>query len=185
VPVQVALACGSVYHLRRDTEDAAGVNFLWIIKPDEDYKVRPHIALEQGTPVLGDRPLDVLRPMPRRFHGHADVSWAFRSYEVYCGRIHHAAGVDIAGRPPSEPARTSIERPTGARSAQHAAGDLDNRHVEIVCAASAHVNTLPTVDTANRPWPTGVAPRRISSVGRRVARPLPERWPAVLPRGVV
>jgi hypothetical protein len=58
--VQVALARGSVYH----NEDAAGVNFLWIIKPDEDYKVRPHIALEQGSPVLGDRPLDVLRPMP-------------------------------------------------------------------------------------------------------------------------
>src|SRR5262249_27795173 len=27
-----------------------------------------------------------------------------------------------------------------ARSAQHAAGNLDNRHVGIVCAASAHVN---------------------------------------------
>jgi hypothetical protein len=27
-----------------------------------------------------------------------------------------------------------------ARSAQHAAGDFDNRHVEILCAASAHVN---------------------------------------------
>jgi hypothetical protein len=28
----------------------------------------------------------------------------------------------------------------GARSAQHAAGNLDNRHVEILCAAPAHVN---------------------------------------------
>jgi hypothetical protein len=32
-----------------------------------------------------------------------------------------------------------IRRET-ARSAQHAAGNLDNRHVEIVCAASARVN---------------------------------------------
>ena len=31
MPVQVALARGSVYH----NEDAAGVNFLWIIKPDQ------------------------------------------------------------------------------------------------------------------------------------------------------
>ena len=35
------------------------------------------------------------------------------------------------------------------------------------------------VDTANRPWPTSVAPRGgISSTGQRVARSLPERWPA-------
>jgi|SRR6266404_4324339 hypothetical protein len=40
------------------------------------------------------------------------------------------------------------------------------------------------VDTANRPWPTGVAPRGGEfPVGQRVARSLPERWPAVLPRG--
>src|SRR5262249_46477834 len=35
-----------------------------------------------------------------------------------------------------EPARFSSERPTGARPA----GNLDNRHVEILCAASARVN---------------------------------------------
>src|SRR5260370_9252675 len=40
------------------------------------------------------------------------------------------------------------------------------------------------VDTANRPWPTGVAPRGGGfPVGQRLARSLPERWPAVLPRG--
>src|SRR5262249_6824317 len=70
-----------------------------------------------------------------------------------------------------------------ARSAQHAAGNLDNRHVEIVCAASAHVNVsvlYQFVDNATQPWPTSVAPRRFSpSVGQRVARSLPERWPAV------
>src|SRR5262249_17378552 len=43
--------------------------------------------------------------------------------------------------------------------------NLDNRHAEIVCAASAHVNVsvlYQFIDTAKRPWPTGVAPRRIS-----------------------
>src|SRR2546427_3044233 len=48
-----------------------------------------------------------------------------------------------------------------ARCAQHAAGNLDNRHVEIVCAASAHVNVsvlYQFVDTASSPWPTSVAP---------------------------
>jgi len=62
-----------------------------------------------------------------------------------------------------EPAISSSERPTGARSAQHAASNLDNRHVEIVCAALAQVNVsvfYQFVDTANRPWPTSVAPRR-------------------------
>jgi hypothetical protein len=42
-------------------------------------------------------------------------------------------------------------------SAQHTAGDFDNRHVEIVCAASARVNVsvlYQFVDTANRTWPT-------------------------------
>ena len=44
-----------------------------------------------------------------------------------------------------------------ARSAQHAAGNLDNRHVEILRAALARVNVsvlYQFVDTANRPWPT-------------------------------
>src|SRR5215472_15271747 len=49
-----------------------------------------------------------------------------------------------------------------ARCAQHAAGNFDNRHVEIVCAASAHVNVsvlYQFVDTGDRPWPTtSVAP---------------------------
>jgi hypothetical protein len=37
---------------------------------------------------------------------------------------------------------------------------------------------LPSVDTANRPWPTSVAPRRNLPIGQRVARSFPERWPA-------
>jgi hypothetical protein len=62
-----------------------------------------------------------------------------------------------------EPARSSSERPTGARRAQHAAGDFNNRHVEIVCAASAHVNVsvlYQFVDPANWPWPIRVALRQ-------------------------
>src|SRR5262249_23208684 len=82
--------------------------------------------------------------------------------------------------------RSSSERPTSARPAQHAAGNFDNHQVEIVCAASAQVNgsvLYQCVDTANRSWPTGVAPGGGEfSVGQRVARSLPERWPAVLPR---
>jgi len=73
------------------------------------------------------------------------------------------------------------------RAAQHAAGNLDNRHVAIVCAASTRVNVsafLPTVDSANCPWPTW---RRsaagLFAVGQRVARSFPERWPADLLRG--
>jgi len=44
-------------------------------------------------------------------------------------------------------------------SASSAAGNLDNRHVEIVCAASAHVNVsvlYQFVDSANWSWPTDV-----------------------------
>ena len=74
------------------------------------------------------------------------------------------------------------------RAAQHAAGNLDNRHVAIVCAASTRVNVsafLPTVDSANCPWPTW---RRsaagLFAVGQRVARSFPERWPADLPRDI-
>ena len=75
-----------------------------------------------------------------------------------------------------------------APSAQHAAGNLDNRHVEIVRAASARVNVsvlYQSVDAASPPGPTGVAPAgRFFPVGQRVARSFPERWPADLPRGV-
>jgi hypothetical protein len=52
----------------------------------------------------------------------------------------------------------------GARCAQHAAGNFDNRHVEIVCPASAHVNVsvlYQFVDSAKPRWPTSVAPRRL------------------------
>src|SRR5262249_41057672 len=41
--------------------------------------------------------------------------------------------------------------------AQHAAGNLGNRHVEIVCAPSARVDVsvlYQFVDTGHRPWPT-------------------------------
>src|SRR5262249_12241913 len=59
-----------------------------------------------------------------------------------------------------EPARSLSEKPTGVRAAQQAASNLDNRYVEIVCAASARVNVsvfYQFVDTTNRPWPTSVA----------------------------
>src|SRR5262249_27167075 len=49
---------------------------------------------------------------------------------------------------------------------------------------TTHVNLsvfYQLVDTANRPWPTNVAPRQGIPVGRRAARSFPERWPAVLP----
>src|SRR6516165_11411235 len=85
-----------------------------------------------------------------------------------------------------QPARSARSTTPQAR-AQHAAGNFDNRHVEIVCAASAHVNVsvlYQFVDTANQPWPTSVAVAAGSfPVEQRVARSLPERWPAVLPRG--
>jgi len=45
---------------------------------------------------------------------------------------------------------------------------LDNRHVEIVCGASAHVNVsvlYQFVDTANRAWPTSIALRLVSRSG--------------------
>src|SRR5947208_1542136 len=53
---------------------------------------------------------------------------------------------------------------------------------------SAHVNVTvlyQLVDSANWPWPTNAARHRggLFSVGQRVARSLPERWPAYLPRG--
>ena len=58
-----------------------------------------------------------------------------------------------------------------APSAQHAAGNLDNRHVEIVRAASARVNVsvlYQSVDAASPPGPTGVAPAgRFFPVGQR------------------
>src|SRR6516164_4946655 len=81
-----------------------------------------------------------------------------------------------------------LARSTTPRArAQHAAGNLDNRHVEIVCAASAHVNVsvlYQFVDTANRPSPTSVAPWQGIPVEQRVARSFPERWPADLPRDI-
>jgi hypothetical protein len=43
------------------------------------------------------------------------------------------------------------------------AGNSNQRYGEVVCAASARVNVsvlYQFVDTANRPWPTSVAPRR-------------------------
>src|SRR5262249_36429247 len=45
------------------------------------------------------------------------------------------------------------------RTCRPHSGNLDNRHVEIVCAASARVNVsvlYQFVDSANWPWPTGV-----------------------------
>src|SRR5262245_21172180 len=65
--------------------------------------------------------------------------------------------------------RSALGEAAGSRGAQHAAGNLDNRHVEIVCAASARVNVsvlYQFIDTANWPWPTGVAPRQEPLSGR-------------------
>src|SRR5262249_57779976 len=58
------------------------------------------------------------------------------------------------------------------------AGNLDNRHVEIVCAALARVNVsvlYQFIDTANRSWPTGVL--AASTLGRIA-------WGSVAPRKV-
>src|SRR6516165_10525140 len=72
-------------------------------------------------------------------------------------------------------------------SASSAAGNLDNRRVEIVCAASAHVNVSVFYQPLTPPTGLGLlalAPRRVSfPIGQRVARSLPERWPAVAAGG--
>jgi len=56
-----------------------------------------------------------------------------------------------------------------------------------LCAALARVNVSVFCQPLTSPSGLGLlasAPRRFSlSVGQRVARSLPERWPAVLPRG--
>src|SRR5215831_3733038 len=71
-----------------------------------------------------------------------------------CGNAHAVNWQPCWPRDSREPARSSSERPTDARpGAQHAAGNLDNRHVEIVCAASALVNVSVTIrafDAATR-----------------------------------
>ena len=70
--------------------------------------------------------------------------------------------------------------------AQHAAGNLDNRHVEIVCAASPRVNVSVFYQPLTPPTGLGLLLALLRgglfSVGQRAARSLPERWPAVLPR---
>jgi hypothetical protein len=92
-------------------------------------------------------------------------------------------GRDSPWRTWCEMPRAALGVAAGARCAQHTA---DNCHVEIVCAASARVNVsvfYQFVDTAKWPWPSSVVPRRGFPVGQRVARSLPERWPAVRSRG--
>src|SRR6516225_3459138 len=50
-------------------------------------------------------------------------------------------------------------------------------------AAPVNVSVLyQFVDTANRPWPTNVAPAAGLLLGRQRAARSPERWPAVPPR---
>jgi len=69
-------------------------------------------------------------------------------------------------------------------SASSAAGNLDNRHVEIVCAASAHVNVsvlYQFVDTGHRPWPTGIVPRGGLFPGRAARGPVAPRKMACRP----
>ena len=103
----------------------------------------------------------------------------------------HVAGI----KPPRQKSVESISLSarasypdTYARSAQHAAGNLDNLMLRLFArrqraSMSAYFTN---VDTANRPWPTSVDLAAGSfPVGQRVARSLPERWPAVLLRGIV
>jgi hypothetical protein len=79
-----------------------------------------------------------------------------------------------------EPARSSSEsRRVCARRAT-SAGNLDNRHVEIVCAASAPVNVsvlYQFVDTANRP----ASPRGGAFPGRAARGPVAPRKMACRP----
>src|SRR5262245_66285573 len=72
-----------------------------------------------------------------------------------------------------------------ARCAQHAAGNLDNRHAEIVCAALAHVNVsvlYQFIDTASPPWPTSIALRQHISFGRAARGSVAPRKMACRPR---
>src|SRR5262245_4474050 len=53
-------------------------------------------------------------------------------------------------------------------------------------AAGKNINRMtitPLIDTANLPWPTSITARQAFPVGRRVARLLPERWPAIFAVG--
>src|SRR5215831_2729827 len=92
---------------------------------------------------------------------------------------------EIAARPAS----SCCDRPARLRAARNMPPVISTIVMFVVCVASAHVNVsvlYQFVDTARRPWPTCITPRwGLSSVGQRVARPLPERWPADLPRKVV
>src|SRR5262249_28776779 len=84
--------------------------------------------------------------------------------------------------------RTRLELGVAAGACgQHAAGNLDNRHVEILCAASAHVNVSVLYQPLTPPTGLGLlaSPRgRQIPVGQRVARSFLERWPADLPRDI-
>jgi hypothetical protein len=70
------------------------------------------------------------------------------------------AGQPICPEIEARSASSCCERPVRLRAApQHAGGNLDNRHVEILCVASAYVNVsvlYQFVDTANRSWPTSI-----------------------------
>src|SRR5262249_5121512 len=75
----------------------------------------------------------------------------------------------------SESRRVCAQRATST-------GNLDNRHV---CAASAHIRSAYS-NSLTPPSGLGLLASPGGGefpVGQRVARSLPERWPAVLPRG--
>jgi hypothetical protein len=73
------------------------------------------------------------------------------------------------------------------RCAQHAAGNFNNRHVEIVCAAQIRVNVrifYQSVDTAKRAWPTSIASRQ--TLGRAARGSVgPRKMACRLPPGFV
>ena len=82
--------------------------------------------------------------------------------------------------------RLAIGVAAGARSVQHAASNLKDGHVEIVCAAQIRVNVMilyQPLTAPNRLGLLGVSARGRTFRSGGAARSLPERWPADLPRG--
>jgi hypothetical protein len=82
-------------------------------------------------------------------------------------------------RSPSLDVRMPLAAPgvaAGARCAQHAAGNLNNRHVEILCAASAHVNVSVSYQPLTPPTGLGLLACSRRAPFGRIA------WGSVAPR---